>query len=80
MSVSVVPQEACVEFADVAWIDFSKGCTEGYVRCRESGGAQKLLEGLTAAGGQLNGADSVFRVLKGMGTRGERGVSFCTDR
>ena len=63
--LKVFPQEACSEFADVAWIDFSKGCTEGYVRFKESGGARKALEGLTAAGGQLSGADSAFRVLEG---------------
>ena len=64
-----VPQEAVSEFADVAWIDFSKGCTEGYIRFKESGGAQKALEGLSAAGSQLNGANCVLRVLEGLWMR-----------
>eukprot|EP00731_Ephydatia_muelleri_P020271 Em0012g1096a len=58
-------KEAVGEFADVVWIDFSKGCTEGYMRFKESGGAQKALDGLTAAGSQLNGAHCVLRVLEG---------------
>lgn len=36
------------------------------MRFKESGGAQKALDGLTAAGSQLNGAHCVLRVLEGM--------------
>ncbi|XP_057304678.1 lupus La protein homolog B-like [Hydractinia symbiolongicarpus] len=56
------------EHEKIAWVDFNRGETEGFVRFHDEGAAQKAIDAVKAASDgkiMINGVESTLRVIEG---------------
>lgn len=53
------------EFGEIAWVDFARGETEGYVRFKTAGAAPKAVAALQERKAEINGAEAKLRALEG---------------